>query len=124
MLEETILKYYNIAMKSNQVKNEIADIIKRFTNELKKEGIDIIKVFLFGSYSRGTEHIDSDIDVAVVCKDFDVDPIEQNMRLWKIAVRVDTRIAPISLSVSEFQKEYIPIVTEIKNGLDLTAIAA
>ena len=106
------------------VKKEIADIIKKFILELEKEGIEIINVFLFGSYARGTERDDSDIDVAVVCKDFEVDPIERNMKLWKIAVKVDTRIAPISFSLSEFQEEYIPIIPEIKNGLDLTGIAA
>jgi predicted nucleotidyltransferase len=103
------------------VKNEIAYIINKFIRELNKEGIDIIKIFLYGSYARGTERIDSDIDVAVVCKDFDIDPIEQNIKLWKIAVSVDTRIAPISFSISEFQEDFIPIISEIKNGIDLTS---
>ncbi len=106
------------------VKREIEEIIKKFILELKKEGIEIIKVFLFGSYARGFEREDSDIDIAVVCKDFGKDAIEQNMKLWKIAVRIDTRIAPISLSISEFKKEYIPIIPEIKKGLDLTETAA
>jgi len=84
----------------------------------------VIKVFLYGSYAKGSDREDSDIDVAVVCEDFGTDPIEQNMRLWRIAVRVDTRLAPISFSASEFTKEYIPIVTEVKNGLDMTELAA
>lgn len=102
------------------VKKEIEEIIKKFILELKREGIEIIKVFLFGSYARGFEREDSDIDIAVVCKDFGKDAIEQNMKLWKIAVRIDTRIAPTSLSISEFKKEYIPIIPEIKKGLDIT----
>lgn len=106
------------------VKKEIKNIVKKFIIELKKEGIGVIKVILFGSHAKGINREDSDIDVAVVCEDFGTDTIDQNMKLWKIAVRVDTRIAPISLSSSEFEKEYIPIVTEIRNGLDITKIAA
>lgn len=106
------------------VKEEIKNIIRKFIIELKKEGIKVIKVFLFGSHAKGIDREDSDIDVAVVCEDFGLDSIDQNMKLWKIAVRIDTRIAPISLSLSEFEKEYIPIVTEIRNGLDMTKIAA
>lgn len=106
------------------VKNEIRNIITRFSCELKNEGIDIIRIFLYGSYAKGTERIDSDIDVAVVCKEFDIDPIEQNMKFWKIAAKVDTRISPFSLSMKEFQEEYIPLVAEIKNGIDLTYLAA
>jgi len=106
------------------VKKEIHNTIRRYILELKKEGIEIIKVFLFGSYARGNEREDSDIDVAVVCKDFAADSIEQNMKLWKIAVRVDARISPISLSLSDLRKEYIPIVPEVKGGIDMTDIAA
>ncbi len=94
------------------VTREIENIVRRFVIELRKEGIEIVKVFLYGSYARGNEREHSDIDVAVVCKDFAPDPIEQNMILWKIAVRVDTRIAPVSFSPAEFEKEYIPLVTE------------
>lgn len=106
------------------VEKETEDIIRKFITELKKEGIEIIKVFLFGSYARGNAREDSDIDVGVVCNSFGTDSIDQNMKLWKIAVRVDTRISPISLSMEEFEEEYIPLVPEIKNGLDLTEIAA
>lgn len=106
------------------VEGDITDVIKRFVVELKKEGIDVIKVFLYGSYAKGKNREDSDIDVAVVCEDFGTDPIDQNMKMWRIAVRVDTRLAPLSFSLSDFKKEYIPIVTEIKNGLDMTEIAA
>lgn len=106
------------------VKKEVEGIIRKFITELKKERIEVIKVFLFGSYAKGDAREDSDIDVGVVCNSFGTDSIEQNMKLWKIAVRVDTRISPISLSMAEFKEEYIPIVPEIKKGLDLTEIAA
>ena len=44
--------------------NTTSDIIKELLKELKK--IDAQKVVLFGSYSRGEDRSDSDIDVLVV----------------------------------------------------------
>jgi len=102
------------------VKKEIKEIVNRYVDVLRVEGIEIEKVVLFGSYARGTAHEDSDIDVAIICKNFDFDPIEQNMKLWKLAVRVDTRLAPVFISPLEYEEEYIPIVPEIKKGVDLT----
>ena len=103
---------------------EIREIISNFSKELKKNNIKYKKIFLFGSYARGDEKIDSDIDIAIICKKFAADSIEQNMKLWKIALKVDTRIAPVSLSPEEFKKDYLPIIPEIKKGLDLTSEAA
>ncbi len=106
------------------VKNNIINIIKKYIQELKKENINILTVFLYGSYARGTNREDSDIDIAIVCKNAEVDIIEKNMELWKIAVRVDTRIAPMYFTQMDFNKNYIPIVTEIKKGLELKELAA
>jgi len=61
--------------------------------------------------------------VALISNDPYDDAIEQGMKLWRLAVRVDTRLAPIFLTPVDFEKDYVPIVPEIKNGLDMTDIA-
>jgi len=101
------------------VEKEITDLIKRFINELRKENIFVKKVFLFGSYARGTQRKDSDIDIAII-----IDQKDKKISPWKYAARVDTRLAPIALWESEMKKDYIPIIWEIKNGLDVTKFAA
>ncbi len=106
------------------VAKEIEDIIKRYVLLLKDERIDVVKVYLFGSWARGNNREDSDIDVALICNDRNDDAIEQGMKLWRLAVRVDTRLSPIFLTPADFAKDYVPIVPEIKNGLDMTDIAA
>ena len=106
------------------VEEQIADLIKRFINELRKENVSIKKVFLFGSYARGAQRKDSDIDLAVVIESNGKEYMAKKISPWKYAVRVDTRLAPIILWESEMKKDYIPIIWEIKQGLDITELAA
>ena len=51
----------------NNVK-EIADIVDKYI-AIVKENYDVVAIILFGSYTKGTEHEDSDIDIAVVIDD-------------------------------------------------------
>jgi predicted nucleotidyltransferase len=106
------------------VEKDIADLIKRFINELRKENIIVKKVYLFGSYARGTQREESDIDLAVVIESNGKEQKDKKISPWKYAVRVDTRLAPIALWESEMEKDYIPIIWEIKKGLDVTELAA
>ncbi len=106
------------------VNGEIRGIIKKFVGAVEKEGICVEKIFLYGSYSRGEERKYSDIDVAVVSRDFEEDRIEANMKLWRIAVRVDVRLAPLAIAQSELVNLHIPIIAEAQKGVDMTAEAA
>jgi len=58
-------------------KNQIIRTIKKFIRALKHEGISVDKVILYGSYAKGKARTDSDIDVAVVSKDFGKDRVEE-----------------------------------------------
>jgi predicted nucleotidyltransferase len=44
--------------------------VTNYAQEIRKEGIDLRKVILFGSFAKGTQHEWSDIDVALVADDF------------------------------------------------------
>ena len=106
------------------VEKEIAGLIKSFISELRKENIIVKKVFLFGSYARGTQRKDSDIDIAIFIESNGEEQKDKKINPWKYAARVDTRLAPIALWESELEKDYIPIIWEIKKGLDVTELAA
>jgi hypothetical protein len=105
------------------VRKEIIDIALKFLAELKEQKIAVVEAFLYGSQVKGSAHQWSDIDIAVVCQPFAEDAIEQNMCLWRIAVRIDPRLAPVSFAPEDLEKEYIPIIPEIKKGLALLDIA-
>jgi uncharacterized protein len=79
---------------------------------------DFVKVILFGSYSKGTFNEDSDIDIAVVFKDFN-NLIEMQVELMKLRRSVDSRIEPHPFRESDFNISN-PIVFEIlKYGTEI-----
>ncbi len=48
-------------------KSKALRVIRKFIKTLKREGIAVDRVILYGSYAKGNARPDSDIDVAVVC---------------------------------------------------------
>ena len=102
-------------------RSQAIKIIKRFVKALKKEGISIDRVILYGSYARGKVRPDSDIDVAVVSKHFGKDKVEEGMALFRIAGEIDTRLEPIPISIEAYENDtWIPLIYEIREkGLDL-----
>jgi hypothetical protein len=86
--------------------------IKKYINELKKNGFNIEKVYLYGSYAKGNYHKDSDIDIVIISKDF------QGIRFydWKRIVpfrrKIDVRIEPMPYRPEDFN-EGDPLAVEI-----------
>ncbi len=48
----------------------VGEIIRRYCEQLARDGIEVTQVFLFGSHARGTPHEGSDIDLIIVSPDF------------------------------------------------------
>jgi len=94
---------------------EIVAIISRFADALKKQGIRVDKIYLYGSYAYGKPEEHSDIDIAVVSADFGRDRYEEGKLLRQIAWRIDSKIEPIPLSKQSFlNDDWIPLIHEIK----------
>ena len=51
-----------------EINKEIAEIVDKYI-AVVKENYDVVAIILFGSYIKGTEHKDSDIDIAVITDD-------------------------------------------------------
>ena len=97
------------------VKKAIRSVIQRFVEAVRREGIRVDKVILYGSYSRGAEREHSDIDVAIVSRDWGKDPVEEGMRLFVIAGKVDSRIEPVPISLESYEKDtWVPLIYEIR----------
>lgn len=56
-----------------QVPNNIIEIIKTFIEEAKKDNINISQEIQFGLYAKGTQHVWSNIDLALVTEDFNIE---------------------------------------------------
>ena len=72
----------------------IINIVKQYA-ELVKQYIPVSKILLYGSYARGNERTDSDIDVAVIVDKSPSDFLETETLLFKLRRQIDTRIEPV-----------------------------
>ena len=104
-------------------KREVIEIIKRYGERLKEQGINFQKIILFGSYAANAENRDSDIDIAVVSQDFGKDRFKERVMLTKIAFYVDARIEPHPVNLKEFTgNSWQTIIHEIKSkGIEVAA---
>ena len=72
---------------------------------------DPIRIFFFGSYAKGNYNDDSDIDIAVVLKNYS-SQIDMQLELMRLRRKIDSRIEPHPFRESEFERSN-PIVDEI-----------
>ena len=86
-------------------KNQTIKVIRKFVKALKQEGIAVDRVILYGSYATGKTRPDSDIDVAVVSKNFGKDRVEEGMLLFRIAGKIDPRLEPVPISQKIYEND-------------------
>lgn len=75
-------------------KEQVIDIVREY-KKLVTTTIADAQVYLYGSYSKGTAHADSDIDVAVVVPQIKDDWLDLSTHLWLLAPQVNYRIEPV-----------------------------
>lgn len=92
-------------------------IAKKYIESISKKYI-VQKALLFGSFARGNSSADSDIDIAIVLKNFD-DILETQVDLMKFRRDIDVRIEPHPFKEKDFINEN-PMVSEIlKYGIEI-----
>ena len=77
------------------ISTEIIDIVDKYV-EIVSKNYDVIAIILFGSYAKGTQREDSDIDIAIITDDI-------------------YRIEPHIISVTDYENDETPFVVEVKN---------
>ena len=98
-------------------KRDALNIASRYADAVKSK-YDIAKIILFGSYAKGNYHKDSDIDIAVILKDYN-NLIDTQLDLMRIRRNIDSRIEPHPFREKDFDITN-PIVNEIvKYGQDI-----
>ncbi len=103
-------------------KNEAIKIAKRYIDSISKI-YPIENAILFGSFAKGINHSDSDIDIAIVFKAVD-DIIDMQIELLYLRSDDDLLIEPHPFTVSDFEVTN-PVVAEImKNGIEIINNAA
>lgn len=97
-----------------KINKEIADIVDKYI-AIVKENYDVVAIILFGSYAKGTEHEDSDIDIAVVTDDIKTDKFDEEVKLTLLRRKIDSRIEPHIIKVEDYENDETPFVVEVKN---------
>ena len=103
----------------DQETNEIMGLIRRYLDLLRHEGIAIEKAYLYGSHAKGGAHPHSDIDIALISSSFSDNRFKEGCRMAYLAVKVDSRIEPITFRPEDFREEH-PLAYEImKWGIEI-----
>jgi len=98
----------------------VQKIAKKYVKTVQDSGIPVIKAYLFGSYARGNNHIDSDIDICIVSNVFSHDYIKEAVKLRHLAFNIDNRIEPIPYTELDLKNKYSSLASEIsKYGINL-----
>lgn len=84
----------------------IIDKVKLYADIVRKT-MPVKKVILYGSHARETDHVNSDIDIAIIVDGIEGDYLELCARLYELVREVDLRIEPVLLNESADKSGFI-----------------
>jgi predicted nucleotidyltransferase len=91
-------------------KRDALIIAQQYASAIRKR-FSYSKMILFGSYAKGNFTEDSDIDIAVVFKDYN-NILDMQLELMRLRRKIDSRIEPHPFREVDFELSN-PIVNEI-----------
>jgi len=87
--------------------------------KLRNANLGFAEAYLFGSFAKGNQHDNSDIDIAIVLKDNVNHTFDTDVQLMVIRKGEETIIEPHAFSKEEFDYQ-VPIVNQIlKYGIKI-----
>ena len=93
------------------IDEKIMKSIQKYIEKISKY-YKIDAIILFGSYAKGTENEDSDIDIAIISSDFK-DVIDDGAKLIGLTWKIDTRIEPHPITTEDFKNVSNPFIKEV-----------
>lgn len=98
---------------NNMIKNrKIMKIIQEYIEKICAN-YKIEAIILFGSYAKGTEHKDSDIDIAIVTDDIENDVFDEEVNLMQLRKGIDYRLEPHIIRIDDYKKAATPFIQEV-----------
>jgi predicted nucleotidyltransferase len=88
------------------VDGEIVEVVRSYVATVRRAGIDVDRAIVFGSHSRGEATPESDIDLAIIAREFD--PPRDRARtaiLWRLRANTDARIEPFGVGVKQWEED-------------------
>ncbi len=100
------------------VNQGVIDAIKQYIMIIPKE-LGVKKAYLFGSFAKGNEKEESDIDIALVVENMP-DFFSAQKQLMKLRRKIDLRIEPHPIKEQDFNS-LNPFAYEIeRTGIEIT----
>ncbi|MEF8823753.1 MAG: nucleotidyltransferase domain-containing protein [Desulfohalobiaceae bacterium] len=102
------------------VNESIIDSIRKYVEEASKSGLHISEAVLFGSHARGEADQESDLDVLIVCAEYQESSSERiKDLLWALRTKTDSRIEPVPISEKDWLSGAGGIIADIarKEGI-------
>jgi len=93
-------------------KDDALKISKGYLRRVQSSDLGFSEAWLFGSYVKGNQHDNSDIDIAIVLKDNVKHTFETEVKLMVIRKGDETLIEPHAFTKDEFN-DNVPIVCQI-----------
>lgn len=92
-------------------KTDAINIAKKYASKIESN-FNLKSIYLFGSFAKGNQNNDSDIDIAVILDDYD-NLIKTQLNLMKLRRDIDSRIEPHPIREIDYN-EFNPLANEIK----------
>ena len=86
-----------------------------YLRRLRDNDVKFSEAWLFGSYAKGHQHDNSDIDIAIILDDCDKINFDTEVKLMVIRDGEETLIEPHAFTREEFDIN-IPIISQIINN--------
>jgi predicted nucleotidyltransferase len=102
-----------------KVPEEIIVKIQQFIDLVEKSGIHLDKAILFGSYAKGLLNIWSNIDLALVSKNFEGNRYYDLDKLVDACFAIDTNIAPLPYKTEDFTTDDLFVKEILKYGIQI-----
>ena len=101
-----------------------AEIIKKYLTLIKGKYKNIETAYLFGSFAKGKQNKDSDIDLALIFSEFDnINRFDMQVQLMLLASQIDLRIEPHPISHKDFYSGKTFSREIHQTGIELSSIA-
>lgn len=105
----------------NRKTNEAMSVARDIGTLLRKEGVPVRQLLLFGSHAKGKQHAWSDIDVAVVHDAFLPTRGREKSLLFEKGKSVHVRVELLSFRPEDWENRYSAIAQEVqRTGIAIT----